>query len=92
MSGLQNFIGSYAQQQAGALALFRDSKMTLVSPLLVNFSKNKAGTNGSAIFFTDPISTSYCNQTDERFELGYCKSPTEIILVPCKKLTYSCFL
>ena len=91
MSGLQNFIGNYAQQQGGALALFGDSKMTLVSPLLVNFSKNKAGTNGGAIFFTDPISTSYCNQTDERFELGYCKSPTEIILVPCKKLT-SCFL
>ena len=37
------------------------------------------------------ISRSYCNQSDERFVFGYCKNPTEIILVPCKKLT-SCFI
>ena len=38
-----------------------------------------------------PISTSYCNQSDERLVFGYCKNPTETILVPSKKLT-SCFI
>ena len=69
MNGLQTFVGNYAHQQGGALALFGDSKVTRVSPLLANFSKNKAaGTKGGAIFFTDPISTSYCNQMEH--ELG----------------------
>ena len=90
LTGHQNFVGNFAQQ-GGALGLFGTSKLIIKSPQRVNFTNNRAGSNGGVIFFADPISIRQCNKADRRFNFRFCYDSAKLIIFSCRKLS-SCLL
>ena len=89
LTGHQSFVGNSAQH-GGALALLGNSKLTIESQY-VNFTNNRAGSNGGAIFFADPISVAECNKTDSIFIVRFCYDSANLTIFPCRRLS-NCFL
>lgn len=83
LSGSHTFFNNSAYQ-GGAIAMLGNSKFSLVSPLRVNFTSNKAEYTGGTLFFDDPISNVMCNKSDTQFATGFCFDPSTETPEECK--------
>ena len=83
LTGSHSFVNNSAYK-GGAIALLGNSKLSLVSPLSINFTSNQAEHTGGALFFDDPISTLMCNKSTAVFNIGHCYDPAVGEVTECK--------